>query len=406
MHVVMISDAETSGGAAIAASRLAEALVQLGIRVTRIVNHTDGQEYPWTTQVLRVRLREEIALKVLKKFCIRLGMYTLKWLISQRLHHFLMKLRPNVINVHNLHGAGWPPDLLAVCAHHAPTVWTLHDMWSFTGHCAYSYECEKFISGCDCKCPIPNDYPALAPNRIECSWQRRKKLFSNYPSLIAVCPSRWLAREAKRGFWKSHRVEVIPHGVNLEVYKPVEKFLARNALGIEASAPVVLTAAQNLNDRRKGGAILIEALQKVRIRPFILITLGHGSISIATDGITLHSLGYIDHERTKVLVYNAADLLVHPAIADNLPNIVMEAIACGTPVVSFAIGGTQELVRPNQTGWLANEVSSEALASTIDTALTDLHNGVNLRASCRNVAKAEYSSHLQAQRYLDLFKSL
>jgi len=178
------------------------------------------------------------------------------------------------------------------------------------------------------------------------------------------------------------------------------------ALGIETPAPVVLTAAQNLNERRKGGKILVEALQKVSIRPRTLITLGHGRLPIAANDITLHPLGYIDHERTKVLAYNAADLSVHPAPVDNLPNTVMEAIACGTPVVGFAVGGVPDMVRPKQTGWLANEVSPDALAAAIDTALTDLGYGVDLRDSCRAVAEAEYSSDLQARRYLDLFESL
>lgn len=326
--------------------------------------------------------------------------------ISKQLYYLLSKLQPDVINVHNLHGAQWPPDLLAVCAHYAPTVWTLHDMWSFTGSCAYSYDCRKFITGCDTECPTLSEYPTLPPNLIGRAWRSRKKLFARYPGLVAVCPSQWLAEEAARGFWKGHRVEVIPNGLPLEVYRPVEKDLARKALDIEISAPILLAVVQNLNERRKGGKILIEALQKVQTRPLTLIIMGQKEIGIKDRDIHLYPLGYVNNERMKTLAYNAADLFVHPAPVDNLPNTVMESIACGTPVVGFAIGGVSDMVRPEKTGWLVKKVSPEALATMIDTALADIRQGLNLRDSCRNVAEAEYSSELQAQRYLNLFKSL
>ena len=106
------------------------------------------------------------------------------------------------------------------------------------------------------------------------------------------------------------------------------------------------------------------------------------------------------------LAYNAADLFIHPALVDNLPNVVMEAIACGIPVVGFPIGGVPDMVRPVQTGWLASEVSPEGLARAIDIALNDVKQGLDLRHSCRAVAEAEYSAGLQAQHYLSLYQSL
>jgi len=124
------------------------------------------------------------------------------------------------------------------------------------------------------------------------------------------------------------------------------------------------------------------------------------------DNIRIHQFGYINSERMKVFVYNAGDLFIHPAPVDNLPLVVMEAIACGTPVVGFAVGGVSEMVRPRRTGWLADEVSPEALAEVIDTAIADIHSGVDLQSLCRVVSETEYRSDLQAQRYLDLFKSL
>jgi glycosyltransferase involved in cell wall biosynthesis len=123
------------------------------------------------------------------------------------------------------------------------------------------------------------------------------------------------------------------------------------------------------------------------------------------DGINVHHLGYVDHERTKVLAYCAADIYVHPALADNFPNTVMEAIACGTPVVGFPVGGVPEMVRPGVSGWLADNVSSAALAETLSIALNDIHHD-DMRSSCRELAEVKYDAQLQAQRYSSLYETL
>jgi len=215
-----------------------------------------------------------------------------------------------------------------------------------------------------------------------------------------------LAQEAAKGFWKGHRIEVIPNGLPLEVYRPIEKNLSRAALDIETNAPVLLMAAHNLNARRKGGEILVKALQKISLRPLTLVTFGRGAFRVKIDDIKVYQMGYVNPERVKVLIYNASDILIHPAPVDNLPNVVMEAIACGTPVVAFPVGGLTDMVRPGRTGWLADEVSPEELAETIDSAIEDIRQGVKLQDPCRDVAEAEYSSELQAKRYIELFESL
>jgi glycosyltransferase involved in cell wall biosynthesis len=224
--------------------------------------------------------------------------------------------------------------------------------------------------------------------------------------LVAVTPSHWLAQEAQAGLWAGHRIKVIPHGLPLDVYRPLDRTSARKALGIDTSGPVLLVAAHKLTDRRKGTNILIEALQHLSHRPVTLLTLGAGDLRLNAEGVHLHPLGYINDEQTKVLAYNAADILVHPAPVDNLPNVVVESIACGTPVVGFAIGGLPDIVRSRETGWLADAVSPAALAITLDVAVSDLKHGGDLRRSCRAVAEAEFGEALQAKRYVNLFSGL
>jgi glycosyltransferase involved in cell wall biosynthesis len=130
---------------------------------------------------------------------------------------------------------------------------------------------------------------------------------------------------------------------------------------------------------------------------------GHVDLDAVAD---LHDLGYVDDERIKVLAFSAADAVVHPALQDNLPNVVLESIACGTPVIGFPTGGVPEMVRPDVTGWLARRTDSESLADALASSFSDLAAGVDLRDSCRDVAEREYSADLQAQRYEELFRTM
>lgn len=406
MHLVMVSDFETSGGAATSASRLAQGLHEAGHKVTRIVSRPDQQPHPWTTVTSPLFLMGRAAL--------RMHLRNVWGPVSRRLsigviHRLLSDLTPDVVNVHNLHSAfdlGFSPNLLRACVRHAPTVWTLHDMWSFTGRCAYNYDCRKFVAGCDSTCPTPTEYPALSPRKIAGAWRSRLGLLESSPQLVAVTPSQWLAWEAVSGLWSSNRVEVVPYGLSLDSHVVLDRTMARQALGIGEGGPVLLTSAEDLADRRKGGSLLVEALARLNTGPIVLVTLGHGGLVVNADGVDVVNLGFIDHERTKVLAYNAADIFVHPALADNLPNVVMEAIACGTPVVGFPVGGVPEMVRPGQTGWLAGEVSPEALVAAIDGAVQDIKTGNDMRSSCRDVAESEYDVRMQVHHYLKLFKSL
>ena len=404
LNVVMLSDLEDQGGAAVAASRLATGLTRAGHRVTRIVYFESTRPQPWETIRLDLGRNSGRAVRLLPN---RTRPAVRRILLRRRLRAILDRLEPDLINIHNLHGAipaGWGLGLVVECSETAPVVWTMHDMWSFTGRCAYSWDCDLFRSGCDHSCPTPNEHPTLPPAMISSAWRYRADVMGSMGNLVAVSPSRWLQGEAESGLWRSNRVKYIPYGLPLENFRPIDQNAARTALGIETTRPLLLICAADWRERRKGAQVLEDALHHLPPGSVCLLTLGAGRIEM--DHQENHSLGFVEDERLKVLAYSAADLFVHPAQVDNLPNVVIEAIACGTPVVGLPIGGVPDMVVPGVTGWLAGASNGEALADAITGALAGREEWSRLRLSCRSYAEQHYDDRVQAERYTDLFRRL
>ena len=407
MKLLVLSDLESTGGAAIACQRLTQGLMDLGVHCVRAVGSMDGGAPPQEKILLSPGRRLDGVIQFAHAFGFDPLAQTLANGGARRqLRLILERVKPDAIHLHNLHKAAWDIGLVEECALHAPVVWTLHDMWSMTGRCCYAYDCGKFVTGCDAACPTPNEYPALAPSRIADSWAEKKSALAEHPNLVAACPSRWMAQQARQGIWKNRRVEVIANGLDLQAYKPADPQAARVALGLDPKLPTVLIVADYLKERRKGGGLLNDVLAAARTRPLQLLTLGHFPPEIEHPGIRHTHCGYIASDLMKSLVYSAADLLLHMAPVDNLPNTVAEAIACGTPVVAYATGGVPEMVMPGETGWLADRFAPESFAAALDQALDTVKTGASLRSACRQFAEVHFDQKRQAAHYLELLRAL
>lgn len=400
MRITIVSDHESRGGAATAATRLAAGLRDLGHAVHRIAAFPDPAATPPADRLGGFGVPHAVAWRVPTwTRGDRVG----RPIVNERLRRLLADAQPDAVNLHNLHGAfhlGWSAQFLDVAEEHGPTMWTMHDMWSFTGRCAYNGDCPKFVSGCDADCPTPDEYPALAPSRIAGEWSLRSTMIDSSHRATAVAPSRWLCAQAEAGVWAG-RVVRIPYGLPLDVFTPHPRDAARAELGWPTDDHVVLTSAVDLGDPRKGASVLARALETVSV-PLTLVTMGENTVAVDNANVGVRSLGTVSDPRCQALVYSAADVLVHPALADNLPLVVQESIACGTPVVAFDVGGLGDMVRPGRTGWLADRDTS-ALADALQEAVTSRPEG--LQEACREVATSEWGLELQAQRYVDLVTS-
>ncbi|MBA3921988.1 MAG: glycosyltransferase, partial [Nostocaceae cyanobacterium] len=288
-----------------------------------------------------------------------------------------------------------------------PIVWTMHDMWVFTGGCHYSQACDRYTSSCGI-CPQIN---SSKNNDLSRSLLKRKAAWSRL-KLTLVSPSHWLAKCAhSSSLFKDFRVDVIPNGLDIKKYKPINRHLARDLLNLPQDKQLVLFGAvKATSDRRKGFHLLQPALQSLCqsgwSEKIELIVFGL-SQPIQTDlGFKTRYLGRLNDDISLALVYAAADLFIAPSLEDNLPNTIMEALACGTPCIAFNIGGIPDLIEHQRNGYLAEPYNIEDLAQGISWVLenTDRHQKLSQRA--REKVEQEFTLEIQAKRYAALFDEI
>ena len=293
----------------------------------------------------------------------------------------------------------WLPDTKRV-------VWTIHDMAPLTGGCCYDLGCGKFADRCGA-CPQLGSRNESDPTRA--AWQRKQRHYSLLdPARVQiVTPSRWMGTQVQRSplLSRFHR-SVIPNGLDLDVFQPRDRRVAREVFGIPLDARVVLFAAFNMNEFRKASHLMMDALDGMMADTDIfLLFVGRGGAADIQRFPHLH-LDSIANDRILSFIYSAADVFVCPSLADNLPNTVMEAIACGTPVVAFAAGGIPELIRPEITGLLADTRDASDLRDAILQLLDNRAKRLEMSANCRRVAIEDYGVALQARRYQELYEDM
>ncbi len=320
---------------------------------------------------------------------------------------FLPQIPPcDVLNLHWVSGFLDYPSFFRQFPPLAPVVWTCHDMNPFTGGCHYDLACRRFHAQCGACPQLASDNPSDLSRRI---WRRKERAFSLVPPgrLRLVAPSHWLAAEARRSSLAAHLpINVIPNGVDASLFRPHDRLLARSVFGIPPASSVILFAAQRLADPRKGFSLLLDSIASLPSSPSLfLLVLGAGA---PPEGFPhpILCLGHTSSEALLSLVYSAADVFAIPSAQDNLPNTVLESLACGTPVVGFSVGGIPEAVRPGLTGLLAPPSDLRAFREALGRILADAPWRAALSENCRKIALEDYSLERQASRYAELYRNL
>ena len=337
---------------------------------------------------------------------------------------------PDIVHCHNLHGGYFDLRVLPWLTRHAPVVLTLHDAWLLSGHCAHSFDCERWKTGCG-HCPDLTIYPAIRRDATAHNWQRKRAIYSRTQLYVAT-PSRWLMQKVKHSILAPNIVaaRIIPNGVDLSVFHPTEKAGVRALLGIPRHAKVLLFTANGIRrniwkDYETMRAAVGMVADRLQDQDILFIALGEDS---PAERIGRAEVRFVPYQRDPEVVarhYQAADAYVHAARADTFPQTVLEALACGTPVVATAVGGIPEQVKGlgifdsgtwnthlntyemnEATGALVPQGNVEALARAITMLLADDGLRSVLGGNAAKDARQRFDLERQVSDYLSWYEEL
>lgn len=414
MKVLIVNTSEKTGGAAIAANRLLKALNRNGVDATMLVR--DKQSSDEKVIALGTTLRTKWNF-IWERFVIWIyNRFDRKKLFHTSIANSgtdITKLKEfkeaDIIHLHWINQGMLSLDNIdRIAKSGKPIVWTMHDMWIFTGICHYNEVCTKFIENCG-KCPFLR---SKCLNDISNQLQRKKKnIYSNADVNFVAC-SKWLRDIAcKSNILKNERVIDIPNTIDTAIFKEKEKKSIRKKHNLPADKKLLLFSSAKISEERKGFSYLIEACNILsREHPKLcknlgVIILGKESESSNTIPFPTYPMSYIIEENELSDIYNAADLFITPSLQDNLPNTIMEALACGLPCVGFNIGGIPEMIEHKINGYVSEYKSAADLANGIHWTLQEATYDNLRKAAVEKVEKC-YSEQIVAEKYIQIYDSM
>ena len=416
MKVVQVNSDNGIGGAARAATRLHEGLRSAGVSSTLLVRSRvggdDSVKGPATfiqDGLSRIRPYISSALYRLEVYPLQ-GFRSLN-VFPTRLGRQVRDLEADVVHLHQLSKETMSISQLGRIR--KPLVWTFHDMWAFCGTEHYSPDetALRYKVGYD-KTPAAEGHSGVDLDRW--IWKRKKKYWAP-EKMTVVTPSRWLGDCVRSSaLFGSARIEVIPNGIDTSLFKPADQLFARKVWNLPPKKPLILFGAMKAtSDSRKGFRLLDETLHLLREQiensaesPELVVFGATQTEGYANFPLPTHYVGRIHDEVSLCLLYSAADVFVAPSMQDNLPNTVVEALACGTPAVAFKIGGMPDMIEHEQNGYLARPFEVSDLAQGIQWVLGNADRHRQLSQQARQKVEQEFTIQLQVARCKTLYQDV
>lgn len=353
---------------------------------------------------LRQRIRKNLEIHLTRAALHpREGLFSPTW-FGAHWQKEVEQIAPSLIHLHWINYGHCSVDALAVW--NRPLVWTLHDEWPYTGGCHFSQGCDRFTVECG-ECPQIRTRPGEDSSRYLLG--QKMRAWESLPLQI-VAPSQWIADRASRSaLFQSRPIHVVPNGVDPMIFAPGSSVEARSVLGIPAETPVFFFPAANaLTDRRKGFPLLDSALSTLSRsgQDFLLLVAGSQSKEKTPTPYPLRFLGNLSSEAEMSLAYQAADATIVPSMVDNLPNTVLESLACGTPVIAFPTGGIPEMIDHGRNGFLTKERATEALVPSLFEFLRARSSWPRFREAARQSVLSRFTIELQVNAMKALYEEI
>lgn len=416
MKILHVNTNDIEGGAARAANRLHKGLLQKNIYSRMIVNNKKTDDFTVITlntnklERIKTKIRLFLDEKLKSIYFKRLKVtWSCNLFCNKSLVNFINKSNFDIVHFHWINASMLSiKDIKKI---NKPIVWTMHDMWPFTGGCHYSDNCVLYKEDCN-KCKqLSNKKDTFLSGYI------LKEKYSSYKkkSIVYVTPSKWLEKCSKESFLlKNSNIKVIPNGIDLKIFKKLDKNFCKKILNLDLSKKYILFGAMtSTSDKRKGYDLLKRALsffkEKFYLKDKDIVLLVFGANKPQNNEnlpFDINYLGQISDDITLNIIYNSADVFIAPSREDNLPNTIVEALSCGVPCVAFNVGGMIDLIEHKNNGYLAEPFNIEDLAEGINFVLEDENRWNNLSENALNKAQKDYNINDISDKYIDLYKKI
>ncbi|MFQ7191632.1 MAG: glycosyltransferase family 4 protein [Megamonas funiformis] len=416
MKILHVNTNDIEGGAARAANRLHKGLLQKNIYSRMIVNNKKTDDFTVITlntnklERIKTKIRLFLDEKLKSIYFKRLKVtWSCNLFCNKSLVNFINKSNFDIVHFHWINASMLSiKDIKKI---NKPIVWTMHDMWPFTGGCHYSDNCVLYKEDCN-KCKqLSNKKDTFLSGYI------LKEKYSSYKkkSIVYVTPSEWLEKCSKESFLlKNSNIKVIPNGIDLKIFKKLDKNFCKKILNLDLSKKYILFGAMtSTSDKRKGYDLLKRALsffkEKFYLKDKDIVLLVFGANKPQNNEnlpFDINYLGQISDDITLNIIYNSADVFIAPSREDNLPNTIVEALSCGVPCVAFNVGGMIDLIEHKNNGYLAEPFNIEDLAEGINFVLEDENRWNNLSENALNKAQKDYNINDISDKYIDLYKKI
>ena len=409
MKILIVSTLDIEGGAAKAAYRLHQSLLHEGIDCRMLVQNKKSDDYTVIGPSSKMEMMVNIARPTLDR--IPLMFYTQRqqvefypaFLPFSNTVKRINQINPDIVHLHWINGGMIRiEDIIKI---KAPIVWSLHDMWLFTGGCHYSEECNGYEKNCgNCKI-LSSDKEKDLSRKI---FKRKQKIFSQKENMTIVGLSKWLYKCSKSSTLLQDKRHInLPNPIDTTTFKPVDKEKSRELWSLPKDKKLVLFGAMNAaGDPRKGFKELSEALNKLNGENIELVVFGSSKPQNPPKfKFNTHYLGHLNDDVSLVTLYGAVDIMIVPSLQENLSNTILESLACATPVVGFDIGGNSDMIQHKINGYLAKPFDTTDLKDGIEWIL-DYDSYGELCKNGRDKVLKEFDSEIVASQYIELYEEI
>lgn len=404
--ILQVNTYDNTGGAARIAFNLFKTLEKMGYRSYFAVGEKQSDESgvvqipnDFTQGVSRIIIR-------LRDF---LGIEEFDFPGTSQITHLIPSFSPDIIHCHNLHGGYFDLRMLTRFSKRVPFVITLHDAWLISGHCAHSLDCERWKTGCG-QCPYLSIYPAIQRDATTYNWKRKQKIFRN-SRLYIVTPCQWLMDKVNESILKMDILasKVIPNGVDLTIFHPANQNDVRKELGLPTDTKILLFVAHGIrknpwkNYRTLQSTISEISNSGIKV---LCLALGETAPSEHFGDCEIMFIPYLEDPGKVARYYQAADVYLHPSRAETFPNTILEALACGIPVVASAVGGIPEQIVEGKTGFLIPSGDAHSMAKrTIQLLEDDAYRQLMGRQAAEDAAR-RFGLEMMVKEYLQVYREL